>query len=207
NLMIALGLGSLLFAGLMLYRRRDVKRFFGYSSIEHVGIMTFAFGIGGTAANFAGLLHMAAHGLTKSSIFFAVGRIVQLKGTREIVRLSGIATSHPLLGWGFVLAVIASAGAPPFSIFATEFLIVTSAFPGSPALGALFALGLLIALGALLLRVQQIAFGTVTPSATARAPATTVVPLYAHLGLVVLAALWLPPTLIGWFANVSRMLG
>src|SRR5262249_30332470 len=68
-LMVALGLISLVFAVFMLYRRRDIKRMFAYSSIEHMGIITFAFGIGGPLANFAGLLHMTMHSLTKSAIF------------------------------------------------------------------------------------------------------------------------------------------
>src|SRR5499427_7096063 len=56
-LMVTLGLISLVFAAFMLYRRRDIKRLFAYSSIEHMGIITFAFGMGGPLANFAGLLH------------------------------------------------------------------------------------------------------------------------------------------------------
>jgi hydrogenase-4 component F len=52
-LLIILGLVSLLFAAFMLYRRRDIKRFFAYSSIEHIGIIAFAFGVGGPIANFA----------------------------------------------------------------------------------------------------------------------------------------------------------
>src|SRR6202008_2373155 len=67
-LMVTLGLVSLVFAAFMLYRRRDIKRLFAYSSIEHMGIITFAFGMGGPVANFAGLLHMAMHSLTKSGI-------------------------------------------------------------------------------------------------------------------------------------------
>lgn len=74
-LMIGIGLVSLIFASLMLYRRRDIKRMFAYSSIEHMGIITFAFGMGGPIASFAGLFHMAMHSLTKSAIFFAeIGR-------------------------------------------------------------------------------------------------------------------------------------
>ena len=58
SLMISMGLVSIVFASFMLYRRRDIKRLFAYSSIEHMGIITFAFGMGGPLANFAGLLHM-----------------------------------------------------------------------------------------------------------------------------------------------------
>src|SRR5262249_22683005 len=74
-LMVTMGLMSLLFAAFMLYRRRDIKRLFAYSSIEHMGIITFAFGMGGPLANFAGLLHMTMHSLTKSAIFYSVGHI------------------------------------------------------------------------------------------------------------------------------------
>jgi len=207
-LMIGLGLVSLLFAGLMLYRRRDLKRFFAYSSIEHMGIMTFAFGIGGGLANFAGLFHMAAHSLAKSSIFFAVGGISQVKGTREIAALSGLTASHPALGWGLVLAVVAIAGAPPFGLFTSEFLIVSSSFAHAPALTAVFMLGLLVGFAALVLRVQHIAFGAATPSHAGTAhQATTVVPLYTHVGLVLIAGLWLPAPLAGWFAAIARLLG
>ncbi|MFZ0196505.1 MAG: hydrogenase 4 subunit F, partial [Pseudolabrys sp.] len=74
-LMVIMGLISCVFAAFMLYRRRDIKRMFAYSSIEHMGIIVFAFGMGGALANFAGLLHMTMHSLTKSAIFFAVGHI------------------------------------------------------------------------------------------------------------------------------------
>ena len=66
-LMAAIGLVSLVFAAFMLYRRRDIKRLFAYSSIEHMGIIVFAFGMGGPLANFAGLLQMTMHSLTKSA--------------------------------------------------------------------------------------------------------------------------------------------
>jgi hydrogenase-4 component F len=109
-LMITLGLSSLIFAGFMLYRRVDVKRLFAYSSIEHMGIITFAFGMGGPLANFAGLLHMTMHSLTKSAIFFAVGHIAQAKGTQKIADIRGLTESHPLLGWSLVVGVVAIAG-------------------------------------------------------------------------------------------------
>ncbi len=99
-LMVALGLLSLLFAGFMFYRRGDIKRLFAYSSIEHMGIITFAFGMGGPLANFAGLLHMTMHSLTKSAIFFAVGHISQVKGTQRISTIRGLTATHPLARLG-----------------------------------------------------------------------------------------------------------
>ena len=203
--MIALGLASLVFAALMLYRRRDIKRMFAYSSIEHMGIITFAFGMGGPLASFAGLLHMAMHSLTKSAIFFAVGHIAQVKGTQKIAEIRGLTESHPLLGWGLVLGVIAIAGMPPFGIFMSEFLIITSTFARQPMLAILLVTGLLIGIGALVLRMQSIAFGE--PSESHGAIQASYVPFFIHLTLVLAAGLYLPVALVSWFQTVATLVG
>jgi hydrogenase-4 component F len=204
-LMIAMGLVSLLFAAFMLYRRRDIKRMFAYSSIEHMGIVTFAFGMGGPLANFAGLLHMSLHSLTKSAIFFAVGDISQVKGTQKIADMGGLTTTNPVLGWGLVFGVVAIAGLPPLGIFTSEFLVVSSTFAREPLLALPLVVGLLVAIGALFLRLNSIAFGEPRgPNHKARG---SYVPMFAHLSLVLAAAIYLPPPLVAWFQNVARLLG
>jgi hydrogenase-4 component F len=205
-LMIALGLMSLLFAAFMLYRRDDVKRLFAYSSIEHMGIIAFAFGVGGPLANFAGLMHMAMHSLTKSAIFFAVGHIAQVKGTQKIAEIKGLTESHPALGWALVAGVAAIVGLPPLGVFMSEFLVVSSTFAQQPLLCIPLVFGLLVAFGALLLRLIEMAFGEPTASED-RPIEASLVPLYAHLALVLVAGLYLPPHLVAWFQNVARLLG
>ncbi len=204
-LMIALGLLSLGFAAFMLYRRRDVKRFFAFSSIEHMGLATFAFGIGGTLANFAGLLHIGMHSLTKSAIFFAVGHIAQVKRTQRISEISGLTESHPLLGWGLVLGAVAIAGMPPLGLFMSEFLIVSSTFARAPVLAVLVVLGLLVGVGAVFLRLTQMAFGPPSPG-TGRVEASYI-PMFAHLALVLVAGVFLPVMLVEWLNAVALLLG
>jgi hydrogenase-4 component F len=204
-LMATLGLVSLIFAGFMLYRRDDIKRLFAYSSIEHMGIITFAFGMGGPLANFAGLLHMTMHSLTKSAIFFAVGHIAQVKGTQKITDIRGLTETQPILGWGLVAGVMAIAGLPPLGIFMSEFLVVSSTFARQPLLAIPLVFGLLVAFGALLMRLTGLAFGE--PTSGAGKIEASVIPLFAHLSLVLLAGLYLPPHLVAWFQNVARLLG
>jgi hydrogenase-4 component F len=204
-LLVTMGLVSLIFAALMLYRRRDIKRMFAYSSIEHMGIIAFAFGMGGPLANFAGLLHMTMHSLTKSAIFFAVGHVAQVKGTQKIADMGGLTETNPVLGWGLVLGVVAIAGLPPFGIFTSEFLLVSSTFARQPWLALLLVVGILIALGALVLRLNTIAFGE-PRGETAKSDASYA-PMFAHLALVLVAGIYLPPVLVTWFQNVARMLG
>ena len=203
-LMITLGLGSLVFASAMLYRRRDIKRMFAYSSIEHMGIIVFAFGMGGPLGNFAGLLQMTMHSLTKSAIFFSVGHIAQVKGTQKIAEIRGLTTSHPLLGWTLVAGVVAITGLPPFGVFMSEFLVLTSAFARQPVLAVIAAFGLLLAFGALLLRVGSIAFGA--PLGPATPVRASYVPIFVHLGLVLVAGLYLPGAMVVWFQNVAVLL-
>src|SRR5262245_29082685 len=204
-LMVTMGLVSVLFAAFMLYRRRDIKRMFAYSSIEHMGIITFAFGMGGALANFAGLLHMTMHSLTKSAIFFAVGHIAQGKGTQRLAEIRGLTESHPVLGWGLVLGVIAIGGLPPLGMFMSEFLIVSSTFSRAPVLAAILVLGLLIALGALMWRLSEVAFGT--PDGKVAPVRASYVPLYTHLALVLIAGVYLPAPLVVAFQSVARLLG
>jgi hydrogenase-4 component F len=204
-IMAALGLVSLLFAAFMLYRRRDIKRLFAYSSIEHMGIMTFAFGMGGPLANFAGLLHMTMHSLTKSAIFFAVGHISQVKGTQRIADIRGLSVSNPVLAVGLALGVLAIAGLPPFGVFTSEFMLVSSSFAREPLLAVVLVLGLLIGFGALILRLQEVLFGE--PTGPAGRVKASYVPLFLHLAIVLIAGLWLPEPIVRWFRAVAAQLG
>ena len=175
-LMIGMGLLSLIFAGFMLYRRRDIKRLFAYSSIEHMGIIVFAF-----------------------------GHITQVKGTQRIDGMGGLTESHPLLGWGLIAGVAAIVGLPPFGVFSSEFLIVSSTFARQPVLAVILVAGLLLAFGALLLRVTDVAFGPVKgPVGRVKA---SYIPMFAHLALVLTAGIWLPPPLVAWFQHVAVLLG
>ena len=90
GLMMGFGLLSVVVAAFFLSRQKDIKRMFAYSSIEHMGIMTFAFGMGGPVAAFAGLLHMTVHSLTKSAIFFTVGHATQKTGTQNMADIRGL---------------------------------------------------------------------------------------------------------------------
>ncbi len=205
SLMMAMGLASVVFAALMLYRRRDVKRMFAYSSIEHMGIVTFAFGLGGPVAGFAGLLHMAMHSLTKSAIFFAVGHIVQAKGTQKLAEIRGLTESHPLLGWSLVLGVIAIIGMPPFGLFMSEFLLITSTFVREPLLAVPLVAGLLIGIGALVLRMQGLAFGP--PSPSRGEVHASYGPFALHLVLILAAGIYLPEALVAWFRTAAALIG
>jgi len=170
-----------------------------------MGIITFAFGMGGPLANFAGLLHMTMHSLTKSAIFFAVGHVAQVKGTQRIADIGGLTVTHPVLGWGLVLGVVAIAGLPPLGIFMSEFLVVSSTFARAPVLAIILVFGLLVGLAGLFLRLNGIAFGE--PRGPQGKATASYVPMFAHLAIVFAAGIYIPPALVAWFQNVAGLLG
>ena len=124
---VGFGIMSVVVSAFFLSRQKDVKRMFAYSSIEHMGLTTFAFGMGGPVATFAALLHMTVHSLTKSAIFFTVGHATQKTGTQIMDQIRGLIDTNPTIGWGMMLGTLAILGMPPFGVFASEFLILTTA--------------------------------------------------------------------------------
>jgi len=148
---------------------------------------------------------MTLHSLTKSAIFFAVGHVVQVKGTQRIADIRGLSSSHPVLAAGLALGVIAIAGLPPFGMFLSEFMLVASTLVRQPALALVLVAGLLLALGALILRLQGVLFGE--PTGPAGEVKASYVPMFVHLILVLIAGVWLPDPIVRWFRAVATQLG
>src|SRR5207344_2440293 len=155
DLMMGFGLLSVVLAAFFISRQRDIKRMFAYSSIEHMGLITFAFGMGGPIASFAGLLHMTVHSLVKSAIFYTVGHAAQKSGTQLMENIRGLAQVSPTIGWGLALGALAILGMPPFGVFASEFLILTTAMAQQPWATPILLLALGVAFAAIFGRVQQ----------------------------------------------------
>lgn len=205
RLLIGFGLVSVLVATFSLFRQKDVKRLFSYSSIEHMGLATFAFGLGGPIATFAGLLHMTVHSLVKSAIFFVAGHAAQKAGTQAIDGIRGLLKVSPTVGWGMMLGTLAILGMPPFGVFASEFLILTTAMSKLPWSAPLLLLGLAVAFAAGFTRVQGMVFGDTTAKPLEHSPA--LLPVFIHLGLGLMLGLYVPPYLAMWYRQAATMIG
>ncbi len=200
---MALGMLSLLLAALSLWRRRDVKRFFAFSTVEQSGVAAFAFGLGG-AAMFAGLLHLTLHTLIKSAIFQSVGRAAQLKGGQQFVNIAGLVVGHRALGLTLAAAIAAIAGLPPFGLFTSEFLIVMETARRIPALSVLLGFGLVVSTWALGARLIDLCLGTPTPD---RGPAPSLLalaPAWLHLAVVLVFGLLMPGAVVRWLVAIAE---
>jgi hydrogenase-4 component F len=204
-LLTGFGLVSVAVAAFFLSRQRDIKRMFAYSSIEHMGLITFAFGMGGPVASFAGLLHMTVHSLTKSAIFFTVGHATQKSGTQLMEDIRGLVRVSPALGWGMMLGAVAILGLPPFGVFASEFLILTTAIAQQPWAAPILLVSLGVSFAAIFGKVQAMVFGEPTAARLPHRPALT--PVFAHLALVLLLGLYIPPYLVDWYRRAAQLIG
>ena len=205
RMLMGFGLLSVVLASFLLWRQRDIKRLFAYSSIEHMGIITFAFGMGGQVANFAALLHMTVHSLTKSAIFFSVGHASQKAGSQLMENIRGLITTSPTIGWGLMLGSLAILGMPPFGVFASEFLILTTAMQQQPWATPILLLALGVAFAAIFGRVQQMVFGETTLKRLPHSPA--LLPVFAHLAIVLVLGLFIPPFLADWYRAAAGLIG
>jgi hydrogenase-4 component F len=138
NLLVVLGMASLLIAAAFMLGQRDYKRLFAYSSIENMGIMAVGVGLGG-GASYGALLHAVNHSLCKAGLFFLAGNVLRSFGTTLAQDVRGVLRRLPETGFLLLALLLAIGGAPPFGPFWSEFLILQTALGGAHAwLGVLF---------------------------------------------------------------------
>lgn len=204
SLLMGFGLVSFTVAGLFLHRQRDIKRMFSYSSIEHMGLMTFAFGLGGPLATFGALLHMLVHSLTKSAIFITVGHATHIAGTQAIEQIRGLIRTQPAVGWSLLLGVVAIAGFPPFGVFTSEFLLLTATIQTQPWFSVALVSGLAIAFAGLFRHLHPMVYGS-APEGQQRVSAN-MLPVLIHLGLVLWLGLAIPDFLATWLDRATELI-
>jgi hydrogenase-4 component F len=204
NLMMGFGMLTFSVAGLLLHRQKDVKRMFSYSSIEHMGLMTFAFGIGGPLATFGALLHMIVHSLTKSAIFITVGHAAHISGSQAISRIRGLIRTQPMVGWGLLIGTCAIAGFPPFGVFTSEFLLFTATIKTYPWLVLPLLIGLAVAFAGLFRNLQPMVYGE--PPAGQQPVTANMWPVVVHLALVLWLGISIPTVLSQWLNQATIMI-
>ena len=147
---------------------------------------------------------MTVHSLVKSAIFFAVGHAAQKAGTQIMEEIRGLIKVNPMVGWGLMLGSLAILGMPPFGVFASEFLILTTAMREQPWATPLLLLALGVAFASVLSRVLPMVFGETSVKPLPHPPA--VIPVFVHLGLALLLGLYIPPYLDTWYRQAARMI-
>jgi hydrogenase-4 component F len=220
GLFMAFGLLSITIATLAIPKANKFKRVLAYHSLEHMGIIAFALGIGTPLAILGALLHTLFHALVKSLMFLTFGNIRQRYAAvawKEAITASGesrvaaevlpidedhiqgvfkaLPASGALLGFGGLALV----GSPPFCIFLSEFIILWAAirlaWEGHNAIiitaTGIFVISIILIFGGLISHLSKLLLD-VPPAFVEREKWYRLWPLFVLLGLILLAGLFLP---------------
>ncbi len=199
RLLIGFGVLSVLISAPFILVQRDLKRLFAYSSVEHIGLMAIAFGIGGRLGITAGLLHLMGHAAAKGMVFFISGDIVQRFGSRRMSVIRGATHAVPFSGWLLVVGVLALTGVPVSAIFLSEMTMFWAGFQESwfeivAVVLAIVALAVIFA--GLLMHVMRVGFGPEPPEqrdhAAGRVSSHLVVAVVPLAAIVVLFGIYVP---------------
>jgi hydrogenase-4 component F len=160
NLLIGFGLLSVIAALPFILVQHDYKRMLAFSTVEHMGIIVLAIGIGGVLGFSAAVLQMFNHAMGKSLLFLSSGNISQKYRSKHIARVSGVIHHMPFTGITLLVGTLAIVGVPPFSIFTSEFAIFNAGFnEGHTLVTSILILLIAIIFAAMIFHINKMTFG------------------------------------------------
>jgi hydrogenase-4 component F len=212
DLLLALGVLSVLIATPFIVIQWNIKRLLAYSSIEHVGIMAVGFGLGAEAGVFGALLHMTYHSLAKPVALFSAGTLGQLHSSSDFARIGrGTFTRAPIASALFVLAALMITGSPPFGLFFSEMTILGAGFFGPHVKAtSIFLAGLVVLFCGVAFQVGRLVLGPPRDPADRRVPlperldAALITTIVAAI-LASVSAFYLPPPLMALIHAATRV--
>jgi hydrogenase-4 component F len=208
RLLIAFGLLSVAVALPFLLVQTDIKRLLAYSSVEHIGLIAVAIGIGGPLGIYAAILHLINHSITKALLFFLSGELVQRYGTRRMRAIRGVVGATPLLGSLILIGVLAITGLPPFGMFVSEVSIFVAGFREGYAVVTIALLALLaLIFTAIFGHMGGMVFGAPVKRTLAGADiGRASIALFGVLALAItVLGLWVPPPLTAAIRQIVRL--
>lgn len=189
TLLIVFGLMSIAVAAFFIIVQRDMKRMLAYSSVENMGLIALAIGIGGPLGILAALFHTINHSLAKTLMFCGSGNVLLKYGTRDLDAIKGILKVTPLSGFLIGAGALALGGMPPFNVFVSEFMVVTAGISsGHGWLILVLLLLLTVVLGGLIRMLAGSLFGP-SPEVVAK----------GEVGMAMLAPMAILLALMLWF--------
>ena len=212
---LVFGVLSVGVATVLLVQVRDYKRMFAFSTVEHMGIILLAVGLGSADARFAAAYQITAHALAKSFCFFASGIVVLALGEQRIAAVQGLARRAPVAAVTLLAGALAITGMPPSAIFASELLILKAGLArGDYLVVGFLALFIVIGFAAIMRHVTRMSFGTGPPGGTGpagrwagAAPRTCLAALAITAAPLVILGLSMPSGLDGLLRLAGAAMG
>ena len=201
------GMISVTFAAFFMYMQRDIKRLLAYSSMENIGLIVLAFGIGGPAGIFAGLLQAINHSLVKSLMFCTSGNILIKYRSRNLDQVKAMLQVIPVSGVLMMVGALALVGIPPFNIFLSKFFIIATGLGAGYNWLMILCLLLLTVVFAAFFRVISSALFGEKPDSVEKGEANwlTLIPGAVLVILILVLGLYIPSQLMTLLNEASYL--
>ena len=123
------GLLSAFLSALMALVANDLKRVLAYSTVSQLGYMVYAIGAGNI---FASQFHLLSHSVFKALLFLSAGAVIHAVGTRDMLKMGGLAKKMPVVSTVFIIGSLALMGIPPLNGFWSKELVLEAGLKGTP---------------------------------------------------------------------------
>ncbi|MBY5979433.1 hydrogenase 4 subunit F [Ferrimonas balearica] len=196
-LLMIFGFLSVAVSAFFIVTQRDIKRKLAYSSVENMGLITLAVTLGPIGV-VAALMHVINHSLAKALMFCGAGNILLKYGSRDMDVVKGVLKAAPLTGVMVALGALALGGVPPFSLFVSEFTLITAGLSErQPGLMLALLLLLTLVLGAMAHLVSSCVMGE-KPEQVSRGELgwLNVAPMLALLAMLVVMGTQIPASVL-----------
>jgi hydrogenase-4 component F len=211
SMLVVFGLASLSISAACIIGQANYRRMLAYSSVEHMGILALAIGIGGLAT-FGGLLHAVNNALNKGILFLAAGNILQSRRTSEAASVTGLFKTLPVSAAFLVVGFLAATGMPPFGTFVSEFTILRGMIAEGgvvvPLLYLVFLAIVFIGMGSIVLEmVQGVPQNAGEGDPPRRESVAAVLPIAVFCAIVLLLGIHIPSALRDLLERAASMEG
>lgn len=186
NVLVGMGLLSIVFAGVTALSQRDYKRLLGYSSVSQVGYIMLGFGIGNYYGVAGAIFYILAHALAKGLLFLTSGSVVHATGTRDIGKLAGLGERMSTTAWSFRFGSMSLIGLPPLVGFFAKYYIIWGALRAEMVWLAIVAIVLSVLTLGYLLKIENNVFMKKGKIQASKAPFTMRIAMVFLVVLIVL---------------------
>lgn len=155
---------------LIALAQHDMKKLIAYSSVAHMGFVTFGLFAFNRQGIEGAMIVMLSHGLVSGALFLCVGVIYDRLHTREISRYGGLADNMPKYALLFMVFTMASVGLPGTSGFVGEFLSLVGLYAVSSWAAIVATTGIILGAAYMLYLYWRICYGKLVHADAAAMP-------------------------------------
>ncbi|MFA6357905.1 MAG: proton-conducting transporter membrane subunit [Candidatus Omnitrophota bacterium] len=208
SMLIMMALLSFLVPAIFILGEKNIKRAFGYSSVEHMGILVLGLALGGVGV-FGALFHMINNAIAKAIMFLTAGSVAQKYGSSSVDKIKGVIHVYPLTGAFLIVSLLAGTGMFPFATFHSELMILNAVIIGQHyILAALFIICLAFIFIGIARIVLEIVYGSSTKPVLANKEnffmnAAIIVSIAALVGI----GIWMPTPLVNVLRAATVLVG